>query len=110
MMDPQKVRAALRAALGAPLGSAEIAAGVDRAEPDVGEAEAAARLLAEASPARLGLLALEIAASASAGDKPGDKPAYPAAIAALKFAHMMRSALLAEMGGGSYSLGDDDAP
>ena len=28
MMDPQKVRAALRAALGAPLGSAEIAAGV----------------------------------------------------------------------------------
>ena len=106
MMDPQKVRSALRAALGAPLGSAEIAAGVDRAEPDAGEAEAAARLLAEASPARLGLLALEIAAAASAGDK----PAYPAAIAALKFAHMMRSALLAEMGGEAFALGDDDAP
>ena len=92
--DPQKVRAALRAALGAPLGSAEIAAGVDRAEPDVGEAEAAARLLAEASPARLGLLALEVAASAAAGDK----PSHSAAIAALKFAHEMRVALLADMG------------
>lgn len=92
--DPQKVRAALRAALGASASSAEIAAGGGGEDPDEGEAEAAARLLADASPARLGILALEIAEECRGGDKPSPN----VSLAALKFAHEMRVALLAEMG------------
>ena len=96
MSDPQLVRAALRRALGAPETSEEIAAGSAAAAPDRGEAEAAARLLAEASPARLGLLARELYDAILTDDK----PAYPSALAALKFAHEMRLALLEEMGEG----------
>lgn len=93
-MRPQDVRAALRAALGAPPGADEIAEGRAGVEADAGEADAAARLLAEASPARLGIAALEI----SSETRGGDKPQPNVALAALKFAHEMRLALLAEMG------------
>ena len=92
--DPQVVRAALRRALGAPPSSLEIADGAQQGAPDLGEAEAAARLLADASPARLGLLARELYDTIVSDDK----PAFPSALAALKFAHEMRLALLEEMG------------
>lgn len=94
MATPQEVRAALRAALGAPPGAEEIAEGRAGTEPDAREAADAARLLADASPARLGLMALEVADECRGGDKPQPN----VALAALKFAHEMRLALLAEMG------------